>query len=291
MWAATVAVEAYSIRELNKGDVFESKKIPMMGVAGAFVFAAQMINFAIPGAGSSGHLSGGLLLAALLGPYAGFIVLSVVLAIQALFFADGGLLALGCNIFNMGFFTCYIAYPFIMQPILEKNISRKRIFTASIIGAVCGLLLGALGVVLETTASAITELPFAVFASFMLPVHLAIGVAEGVATAFVLVFVNAAEPNLLETHKTGGSFKKIIVALAVMAVLCAGCFSRFASPRPDGLEWSIAQASNAGLELPEAEGIMNYDDSFAGITGAAIVAGTVVSAIGIAAVKRRKSDS
>ena len=83
--------------------------VPLMGVMGAFVFAAQMVNFAIPGTGSSGHIVGGVLLAALLGPWAGFLTLASVLIIQCLVFADGGLMALGCNIINMGAMTALAA--------------------------------------------------------------------------------------------------------------------------------------------------------------------------------------
>ena len=99
MLVATVGVAAYSIKKV-KYDL-DDKKIPLMGVMGAFIFAAQMINFSIPGTGSSGHLGGGLLLAIILGPYAGFLTMASILIIQALFFGDGGLLALGCNIFNL----------------------------------------------------------------------------------------------------------------------------------------------------------------------------------------------
>lgn len=95
MWAATAGVATYSIKRLQTN--LEEEKIPLMGVMGAFVFAAQMINFTIPGTGSSGHLGGGMLLAAILGPYAGFIAMASILIIQALFFADGGLIALGCK--------------------------------------------------------------------------------------------------------------------------------------------------------------------------------------------------
>jgi cobalt/nickel transport system permease protein len=114
MWVATAGVAAYSIKKIK--DDMDERKIPLMGVMGAFVFAAQMINFAIPATGSSGHLGGGLMLAILLGPYAGFLTMASILTIQALFFADGGLLALGCNIFNLGFFTCFVAYPLIYKP-------------------------------------------------------------------------------------------------------------------------------------------------------------------------------
>lgn len=263
MWAATIGLEAYALNRLGREDVLESRKIPVMGVTGAFVFAAQMINFAIPATGSSGHLGGGLLLAALLGPYAGFIVLSIVLAIQALFFADGGLLALGANIFNMGFFTCFLAYPLITRPILVKGRTKPRIFASSVTGAVLGLLFGAFFVVLETTASGITELPFFAFASLMLPIHLAIGVVEGVVTALVLVFINNEEPSLIEVKSTESiksksvlmpsGAKKAVAVLAVCAVLLAGVVSRFASEHPDGLEWAIERTASAE---PEADGVL-----------------------------------
>src|SRR5450830_1915585 len=97
LWAVSAAV-TYSCAK-KAGTDFPEQKIPLMGVLGAFVFAAQMINFAIPGTGSSGHLGGGMLLSVLLGPQAGFLVMASILTIQALLFADGGLLALGCNIF------------------------------------------------------------------------------------------------------------------------------------------------------------------------------------------------
>ncbi|RMF08663.1 MAG: cobalamin biosynthesis protein CbiM, partial [Candidatus Neomarinimicrobiota bacterium] len=94
LWVAALAVSRRSARQVEH---HQPEDLPLMGVAGAFVFAAQMINVSIPGTGSSGHLGGGLLLASLLGPEAAFLILFVVLFIQAVFFADGGLLALGCN--------------------------------------------------------------------------------------------------------------------------------------------------------------------------------------------------
>ena len=92
-----------------------------MGMLGAFVFAAQMINFSIPGTGSSGHLGGALLLAILLGPHAAFVVVASVLTVQALFFADGGLLALGANLFNLGVLPCYLAYPLVYRPLAGNH--------------------------------------------------------------------------------------------------------------------------------------------------------------------------
>src|SRR5512142_2465710 len=142
IWAATAGLTAYSAKKL-KSDLDEHK-VPLMGVLGAFIFAAQMINFTIPGTGSSGHLAGGMLLAILVGPYAAFLTMASVLTVQALFFADGGLLALGCNIINLGFFPCFIAYPLIYQRLAGPQPTRRRTLVAAMAAAIFGLQLGAL---------------------------------------------------------------------------------------------------------------------------------------------------
>jgi len=259
MWAATGVTTAYCAKKVR--EELDESKIPLMGVAGAFVFAAQMLNFTIPGTGSSGHLGGGLLLAALLGPYAAFLVMASVLGVQALFFADGGLLALGANIFNLGFFPAFIAYPLIYKKIVGSNASAARIFTGSLIAAVVGLQLGSLAVVLETTLSGVSELPFATFALVMQPIHLAIGIVEGLVTAGVIVFVRKAQPEILDSADSGGSLrgvrmKPVLLALAAAALICGALLSWFASANPDGLEWSIARVTgSAELARPAESGV------------------------------------
>ncbi|MGX8715123.1 MAG: energy-coupling factor ABC transporter permease, partial [Lachnospiraceae bacterium] len=99
MYVASGTAAGISIHKLRKDD--EPQKLPVMAVSAALVFAGQMINYTIPGTGSSGHMCGGMLLSALLGPQAGFLSMIVILAIQCLFFADGGLMALGANVWNM----------------------------------------------------------------------------------------------------------------------------------------------------------------------------------------------
>ncbi len=254
MLAATAGVAAYSAKKITYD--IDEKKIPLMGVMGAFVFAAQMINFSIPGTGSSGHIGGGMLLAILLGPYAGFLTMASVLLIQALFFGDGGLLAYGCNVFNLGFFTCFVAYQLIYKRIIRKGITSKKIFVASVISAVIGLQLGAFAVVLETLLSGKTELPFGTFVMLMQPVHLAIGIGEGLITAAVVSFVWKARPEILEKAAFGEAFGnismgKVLAGLAIAALLVGGVLSWFASSYPDGLEWSIEKtAGTAELEQP-----------------------------------------
>ena len=246
MFVAAAGVAAYSLGKV-KND-FDDYKIPLMGVMGAFVFAAQMINFTIPGTGSSGHIGGGILLAIMLGPYAGFLTMATILIVQALFFGDGGLLALGCNIINMGLFTCFIGYPLIYRQITKFKMNRQRIFIGALIAVVLSLQLGAFSVVLETLFSNKTELPFGTFVILMQPIHLAIGVVEGLVTGSIVAFIYQARPELLQNKdnvKAGGSlsFKKVLVSLGVVAILVGGGLSLFASANPDGLEWAMEKTA------------------------------------------------
>lgn len=251
MYAASAAVAAYSIKKVREEN--NPRKIPLMGVMGAFVFAAQMLNFTIPGTGSSGHLCGGLLLAALLGPYAAFLTMIGILTIQCLLFADGGLLALGANIWNMAFYGCFVGGLLIWQPLIQRRLSKARIISASVVGSVITLQMGAFSVVLETAASGISELPFNIFAFTMQGIHLAIGAVEGLIIAAVLLFVYQARPELLTGAKAAANgsltFEKALAFLGSAAVLAAGVLSLAASENPDGLEWSLEKvAGSAELE-------------------------------------------
>lgn len=302
MYLCSAAAAGYSVKKVRLEN--DAKKIPVMGVMGAFVFAAQMINFTIPGTGSSGHLCGGMMLSALLGPYAGFLTMIGVLLIQCLLFADGGILALGCNIWNMAFYGCFLGAVLIWKNMMKGGASKAKITAASVLGCVATLQLGAFSVVLETFASGITELPFVTFVSFMQPIHLAIGLVEGLITAAVLCFVYEARPELLwgisGTEKKEGRFslKKTVIILAVVTGFVGGGLSLAASSFPDGLEWSIEKVTGEP-ELEAGSGIydtaaavlektaflpdyafQNSDTaagiSFSGITGALAVAAVCV---------------
>ena len=257
MYLFSAAVAGYSVKKVRLEE--DNKKIPVMGVMGAFVFAAQMINFTIPGTGSSGHLCGGMLLTALLGPQAAFLTMIGVLFIQCLMFADGGLLALGCNIWNMAFYGCFIGGFLVWKNFMKQGASKAKIIAASIIGCIVTLQLGAFSVTLETFASGVTELPFTKFVALMQPIHIAIGFVEGIITSAVLVFVYEARPELLwgvseDTGKNAGklSFKKTIIVLICFAAVIGGVVSLAASSLPDGLEWSIEKIT--GSTEIEAEG-------------------------------------
>jgi cobalt/nickel transport system permease protein len=256
LWAATAGLAAWSARKLDAER--DDRRAPLMGVLGAFVFAAQMVNFSIPGTGSSGHLGGGLLLAALLGPHAAFLVLFSVLAVQALLFADGGLLALGANAVNLGLPTAFLAYPLVFRPVLGGARTRGRVLAASLSASVLGLLAGALGDVVENSLSGVSALPFRPFLLLMVPVHLAIGVVEGLVTAGVLLVLWRARPDLAPGARAPSrrGLRWVLAGLGAAALVLGGAVSTRASSDPDGLEWSLARAA-ASEEVASARGAVH----------------------------------
>ena len=315
-WGAMAAGVAWTARRIARAP--DERRTALMGVLGAFVFAAQMINFSIPGTGSSGHLGGGLLLAILVGPDAALLVMTSVLVVQALLFADGGLLALGCNVVNLGFMTCGIAYPLVFRPTAGARPAGPRLWGACIAAAVLGLELGALGVVLETTVSGQIVLPIGTFLALMLPIHLAIGLVEGIVTAAVVQALWKARPDLAEgaaSRPAGRSLVRAALVIGLMAAVVAGAVSRFASTNPDGFEWSLARAlgkaevvtpgtkvhaaaaqvQGATAVFPDygaADGAPRPAISWAGIVGALVTLLVALAAgFGLRALRRRSSST
>lgn len=177
-------------------------------------------------------------------------------------------MALGANIWNMAFYGCFVGYYLIWRPIMQARSgmsTRVRIILASIVGCVLTLQLGAFSVVLETTLSGITELPFGAFLALMQPIHLAIGLIEGVVTAAVLVFVYESRSELLrDVNPTGTakrSLKATIAILAVVAAVVGGGLSIVASSNPDGLEWALFGNEEAGYSAN-----MGLDEEDFGVT-------------------------
>ena len=126
-WVMTVAILAIAIRKTNKA--LGERQVPLMGIMAAFIFAAQMINFPVAG-GTSGHLLGGALAAIILGPWAGMLVMTAVIAVQGLLFQDGGLLVMGANIFNMGLLTAAVGYGLYRTVIGRSN--RTKLIVAGL---------------------------------------------------------------------------------------------------------------------------------------------------------------
>jgi cobalt/nickel transport system permease protein len=191
MWLATIVVLAYAVRETNRN--LDERAIPLMGVMAAFIFAAQMFNFQVIG-GTSGHLLGGVLAAVLLGPWAGTLVMTCVIAVQALVFQDGGLIVLGANIFNMGIIGTLGGYAVYrgLCGILGGE-SRARIPAAGI-AAWLSVFVAALTIAVELAISGTTDLVLALVA--MGGVHALIGVGEAIITMAALAFIGATRPDL-----------------------------------------------------------------------------------------------
>lgn len=192
-YAASGASLAYAARRTNAE--LSERQVPLMGVSAAFIFAAQMLNFPVV-AGTSGHLLGGALAAILLGPWAGMLVITSVLVVQALLFQDGGLLALGANTLNMAVVGVLLGY--VTYTLLTRLLGRGKPGTCA-----GGFLAGWLSVVVASLLAAAEialsgQAAWEVVVPAMAGVHALIGIGEGLITAGVLAFLSVARPDLLQ---------------------------------------------------------------------------------------------
>ncbi len=252
-----IALIAVAISKASKQDSTR-EKLPLVGALGAFIFACQMFNFPLATIGCSGHLVGGVLLAALLGPWLGFLTLAGVLTLQSLLFADGGLLTLGWNIVNMAAIGALVVYPLLFRPIARgSGASPARLFVASLVSSTVAIALGATAVVIESALSNISALPMATFFANMLPIHLLIGLCEGAITGLVVAIVAKREPTTLELYYTptkhlranfGGTYS----TFAICALLIGGVLTLVASESPDGMNWAIERTLEGGSIAPSA---------------------------------------
>jgi len=253
-------------------------KIPLMGVMGAFVFAAQMINFTLPiMPGTSGHLGGGLLLAILLGPHAAVLVMTSILIIQCLIFQDGGLLALGANIINMGIIPCYVGYG-LYRLILPRSAvaGAVRIYAASFVAAVVAVTVGAACVPLEAAMAGVITVPLWLFLTTMIGVHLLIGAMEGLITFAVVAYLYQVRPDALDgvaaapgRRRAPVPWRVVLASVVVVAGLLGGLVSHVASSYPDGLEWSYTDRPEqpgfgAFVEEPDGDGLVARVDRWQG---------------------------
>jgi len=198
--ATTYVVSAggvgYGVKEANRklGD----KHVPLMGVMGAFIFAAQMLNFTVVG-GTSGHLIGGALAAILLGPWAGTLIMACVLIVQCLIFQDGGITALGANIFNMGLVACFVGYYLYRAVTSLRGESKTARLVGGFVGAWSSVFMASIACAVELALSG--KFPLGVALPAMGGIHALIGIGEGLITTAVLGFVMATRSDLLELAK------------------------------------------------------------------------------------------
>ena len=228
---------AVAARQVNR--TLPRNKIPLMGLGAAFVFAAQMLNFPVAG-GTSGHLLGGVLAAVLLGPGAAAIVIACVLLVQALLFSDGGVLALGANIFNMAFIGAMVGYT-IYRVVFRFLPGLRGRIAAVFFASWCSTVLASLTCAGELALSG-TLAPAVVFPA-MLGTHALIGIGEGLITSLVILTIARPRPDLLETETApaprGMGWEFLAFGL-VIALGLAIFVSPYACAWPDGLD-KVAQ--------------------------------------------------
>ncbi len=275
----------------RSGKTLGERQVPLMGVLAAFIFAAQMLNFTVAG-GTSGHLIGGTLAAILLGPWAGILTMTTVVAIQALLFQDGGLLAMGANIVNMALIATLVGYGIYRGVMMLLKGRRRGLFVAGFLAAWGSVVVAAAACALELAFSGTSPLVIALPA--MAGVHALIGIGEGLITVGALAFVATARRDLLEAGAaSSGGLRWAAVGLVI--ALAVTFLSPLASPYPDGLErvaedaGFIAAAQGAPYEvIPDYvfPGISNaaLATIAAGVVGTLLVAG---AAFGLARLRRQ----
>jgi cobalt/nickel transport system permease protein len=216
---------------------FSGRMVPIMGVLAAFIFAAQMLNFPIIG-GTSGHLIGGTLLAILLGPMAGFLTLSTVVIAQALFLQDGGLVALGANVFNIGAITCFSGYA-IFKLLGGGSAHGRRLLFAGFLAGWTSLMISSACCALELGLSG--AIPLHIGLTTMLGYHVVVGVIEGMLTAGVLNFLLRVRPDLMKLNELNQfGFADWVGAVVFVAVPVAILVLAGSSSLPDPLERLLA---------------------------------------------------
>ena len=232
--AAAAPAVAYAVRVTQRG--FDDTKVPLLGVMGAFVFAAQMINFPV-GIGTSGHLVGGALLACTLGPAAACVVMSAILAIQALVFQDGGILAMGANAINMAILGVLAGYlPYHLWG--RSRGRRAAIFAGGALSvAVCAVLALA-----ELSISGV-RLPAPVL-GVSLALFLVSALIEGAITMTVMGALEAIQPNFVRQPAAGGRYALVAVGLAAVLLAAGGVV--LASTAPDGIAQLAIQTGISG---------------------------------------------
>ncbi len=306
---AVVAATAVGVALRRARAELDDRTAPMAGLVAAFVFAGQMVNFPV-GAGTSGHLIGGALAAVLVGPWTAMLCLSVVLLVQALFMADGGVTALGTNITLMGVVGCFVGYAVFL---LARRVLPRRIGSvapAAAVGALVSVPVAAGAFTLLFALGGTAPIDVSAVLTAMLTWHLVIGVGEAAITALVISAVVAVRPDLvygarglrtdprLEIRRATGlgagstesrrpmSTRRFVLAAVAVILLVAGGASYYASSHPDGLifvaqdqGFSSTQQDSATADSPlagyETRGVgdARLSKALAGVAGALAVLG------------------
>jgi len=236
LWLVAIVAVAYALRRVNRD--LDERKVPLMGVMAATIFAGQMLNFSVTG-GTSGHLLGAALAVIVLGPWAAILVLTCVVGTQALLFQDGGLLALGANIVNMALVGVAVAYAAYWA---FRRLTAGKTWSVVVGGFVAGwlsIVIAALLAALQLAASGTSPANVAVPA--MGGIHMLIGVGEGLITAGALALLLAARRDLLVAGQVQAANNKGLWVGGMLVAILLAVLSPYASAHPDGLEWVAEQ--------------------------------------------------
>jgi cobalt/nickel transport system permease protein len=325
--AGVVAAAAVAVSLRGARRELDERTAPLAGLVAAFIFAVQMLNFPVA-AGTSGHLLGGALAAILVGPYTGVLCVSVVLLMQGILFADGGLTALGVNITVMAGVTTVVAYAVFRGLVKVLPRGRRSVTVASFTAALLSVPAAALAFTLIYGIGGTTDVPLAKVATAMVGVHVLIGIGEAAITALTVGAVIAVRPDLvygarglqqkLKLRVNGElvdvpaaepvavpvaartSHRKVWLAGLAASLVLAGGVSFYASADPDGLEKVAADKGidknveeHAAADSPLADyGVKDVDNArlSGGLAGVIGVGVTVVAGSGIFwAVRRRRT--
>jgi len=315
LFAGAAGGLGYASAKARKG--LDEKKVPLLGVLGAFVFAAQMVNFPVL-PGTSGHFVGATLLAVVLGPHAAALGMAAIVIVQCLVFQDGGLLALGANLVNMALVGPYVAHA-IFSAISGggRDVSRARFYAASFLAALGSVLAGAILVPIEVSVSGVSAAPFLFFLGVMAGVHAVIGAAEGAITFAVLAALARLRPDLvpvLRDERRGAPLGAALASVLAAAALVGGFLSLAASELPDGLDSTLERlevlkpageeparsAADAAERIGEKIAIFPdysrpgggwYWTTVSGILGAALVLGVASAAARALRTGRPRADA
>ncbi|MER5206670.1 energy-coupling factor ABC transporter permease [Streptomyces sp. NPDC002825] len=256
--AGVVAAGAVAVGLRGARRELDERTAPLAGLVAAFIFAVQMLNFPVA-AGTSGHLLGGALAAILVGPWTGVLCIAVVLLMQGILFADGGLTALGVNITVMGVVTVVVAYALFRGLVLVLPRTRRSVTVASFLAALVSVPAAAAAFTLIYAIGGTTDVPVSKVLTAMVGVHVLIGIGEAVITMLTVGAVVAVRPDLVygargltaplklrvdgelidaapAPRPSAGSPKKLWAGGLVTALVLAGFVSFYASASPDGLE-------------------------------------------------------
>jgi cobalt/nickel transport system permease protein len=288
-WLVSILVIAVALRKTSRQ--MGEREIPLMGVLAAAIFAGQMLNFSVTG-GTSGHLLGAALAVILVGPWGAVLVMTCVVSTQAILFQDGGLLALGTNLFNMAVVGVFVSY--VVLTLMKKLIKDEKtgLFVGSGLAAWTSIFFAALACALELAISGTSPANLAIPA--MASIHALIGIGEALITVGAVSFIFASRKELILAGDRGKSTSKgILIGGGAIAIVLA-VLSPLASRHPDGLEWVAGQ--QGFLSRAQAEFfhlIPNYtlpgisNQTFATIL-AAIIGVTVVFSVALGVAKTRK---